>query len=143
MRARRFQLASQKMDAVGGWEAETIANQVYSQLGVLPLQDKLVENLSGGERKRLGLAAALVRKPDVILLDEVSQLVSVGNLVCLFVRVPFWDRWTADRSTRMYTYVPHTYTLQPTNHLDIDAIDWLEEHLRQRQVTAIVVTHDR
>lgn len=46
--------------------------QVYTQLGVLELQDKLVENLSGGERKRLGLASALVRRPDVILFDEVS-----------------------------------------------------------------------
>lgn len=25
----------------------------------------------------------------------------------------------------------------------MEAIEWLEEHLRQRQVTAIVVTHDR
>lgn len=61
------------MDAVGGWEAETIANQVYTQLGVIDLQDKLVENLSGGERKRLGLASCLVRKPDVILMDEVCR----------------------------------------------------------------------
>lgn len=67
----RFQRASQAMDAVGAWEAETVANQVYTQLGVMELQDKLVENLSGGERKRLGLAASLVRKPDVILMDEV------------------------------------------------------------------------
>lgn len=27
--------------------------------------------------------------------------------------------------------------------MDVEAIEWLEEHLRQRQVTAIVVTHDR
>ena len=66
----RFQKASARMDTTGGWEAETLANQIYSQLNVLQLADKLVDTLSGGERKRLGLASALVRKPDVILLDE-------------------------------------------------------------------------
>jgi ATPase subunit of ABC transporter with duplicated ATPase domains len=50
MHTYSFQRASQKMDATGGWEAETIANQVYAQLGVLDLQDKMVENLSGGAR---------------------------------------------------------------------------------------------
>lgn len=97
----KFNEASQQMDVTGGWEAETIANQIYTQLNVVDLQDKLCDTLSGGQRKRLGLATALVQKPDVILLDE------------------------------------------PSNHLDIDAIEWLENHLASKAVTAIVVTHDR
>ncbi len=31
----------------------------------------------------------------------------------------------------------------PTNHLDIDAIDWLEDHLRSRKEAILLVTHDR
>ena len=57
-------------------------NQIYAQLNVLPLANKLVDTLSGGERKRLGLGAALVRKPDVILLDEPTN----HMYVCMYVR---------------------------------------------------------
>jgi ATPase subunit of ABC transporter with duplicated ATPase domains len=38
--------------------------------------DKLyrkVNSLSGGEKKRVGLSAALLKQPDVLLLDEVSR----------------------------------------------------------------------
>lgn len=58
----KFNEASNQMDISGGWEAETIANQIYTQLNVIDLQDKLCSTLSGGQRKRLGLATALVRK---------------------------------------------------------------------------------
>src|SRR5699024_9202381 len=31
----------------------------------------------------------------------------------------------------------------PTNHLDIDAVDWLARYLQQRRSAVVVVTHDR
>ncbi len=123
----KFNEASSQMDITGGWEAETIANQIYTQLNVIDLQDKLCSTLSGGQRKRLGLATALVRK---VRLD--GNTISFPppchplNPVSLLSRQP--DVILFD---------------EPTNHLDIDAIEWLEGHLAQRAVTAIVVTHDR
>lgn len=32
---------------------------------------------------------------------------------------------------------------EPTNHLDLDAIEWLEKYLSARDITLIMVTHDR
>ncbi len=61
--------ASELMDAAGAWNLEQQCQDVLRRLGISDL-DKQVKNLSGGYRKRVGLAAALVSQPDVLLLDE-------------------------------------------------------------------------
>ena len=44
--------------------------RALSQLGALPLADRMPASLSGGERQRVALARALAREPKAVLLDE-------------------------------------------------------------------------
>lgn len=60
---------SQRMEAVGAWDLETNAKVVLSQLGIQDF-DANIGSLSGGYRKRIALATALLSDPDVLLMDE-------------------------------------------------------------------------
>jgi ATP-binding cassette ChvD family protein len=58
-----------KIDAVDGW---TLDNQLEIAMEALrcPPSDWSVENLSGGERRRIALTQLLIQKPSILLLDE-------------------------------------------------------------------------
>ena len=60
---------SSRMDELKAWELERQCQEVLSRLGICDHQRKVGE-LSGGYRKRLALASALVAEPDGLLLDE-------------------------------------------------------------------------
>ena len=66
---KKLSKASELMDAAGAWNLEQQCQDVLRRLGIKDL-DKPIKELSGGYQKRVGLAAALVSKPDVLLLDE-------------------------------------------------------------------------
>ncbi len=60
---------SQRIEAAGAWELETQAKVILSKLGIQDF-DARIGDLSGGYRKRIALAAALISEPDVLLMDE-------------------------------------------------------------------------
>lgn len=90
-----------QMDALGAWDAEAAARSIISELGLHDLVDAPVAQLSGGQRKRVAMARALVDTPDLLILDE------------------------------------------PTNHIDLDTVTWLEEYLARTTLALLLVTHDR
>jgi len=82
-----------------GWSLEQRVDTTISRLQ-LPA-DVEMQTLSGGMKRRVLLARALVTEPDILLLDE------------------------------------------PSNHLDIEAIRWMETFLLGAGVTLLFITHDR
>lgn len=51
-------------------KAERLAKEVIERLNIGSIQGKIVHYLSGGEKKKVALAGALVLEPDLIILDE-------------------------------------------------------------------------
>lgn len=84
------------------WASDARIRSTMAGLGIGNLGlNTSVDNLSGGEKRRVALAAALVQELDLIILDE------------------------------------------QTNHLDVEGVQWLADHLLSRRCAVVVVTHDR
>ncbi|GGD87364.1 ABC-F family ATP-binding cassette domain-containing protein [Paenibacillus nasutitermitis] len=61
--------ANQRMDELDAWTLESDAKTALTKLGIARF-DAQLGTLSGGQRKRVAMAAALVQPADVLLLDE-------------------------------------------------------------------------
>ena len=74
-----------KIDAHEGWHIEQRVDTVITDLS-LPA-DKQMNELSGGWRRRVALAKALVQKPDLLLLDEPTNHLDIATIKWLEDRV--------------------------------------------------------
>jgi ABC transport system ATP-binding/permease protein len=97
---RQLAMLVERMDAAGAWSAENDARAILTRLGIVELSAR-VGNLSGGQRKRVAMASALIAPADLLILDE------------------------------------------PTNHIDVETIAWLEMFLLRSTAALLLVTHDR
>ena len=97
----------ERMDSLNAWENEHQVKQILGKLGIHDLEQKMGE-LSGGQKKRVALAQALVVKPDFLILDEptnhldleiiewLENHLATANLTLLMVT---HDRYFLDKVT--------------------------------------------
>ena len=77
-----FQKATEKMDRLDGWRLESDARAILSKLGLNDTTRKM-NTLSGGERKKVALASALIRPSNLLLLDEPTNHLDYDTIVWL------------------------------------------------------------
>jgi ATPase subunit of ABC transporter with duplicated ATPase domains len=99
--ADAYAAALERLLHLGGGDLEVRARSVCAGLGLSVALDRDTPTLSGGERARMALAAILLARFDLFLLDE------------------------------------------PTNDLDFDGLDRLEDFLGSLDSALVVVSHDR
>ena len=67
--SQKFEEASLNMDKANAWNYDNLLNQILSKFKIHNLDQKVSE-LSGGQKKRLGMAMLLIDAPELLLLDE-------------------------------------------------------------------------
>lgn len=79
--ARQAELQD-KIDATNAWELDTMLSRAMDALNCPPA-DQLVDNLSGGEARRVALCRLLIQTPDVLLLDEPTNHLDAESILWL------------------------------------------------------------
>jgi ATPase subunit of ABC transporter with duplicated ATPase domains len=80
--ADEFAELQAKIDAADAWSLDTQLEYAMDALRCPP-PDSSVENLSGGERRRVALCRLLLSQPDLLLLDEPTNHLDADSVAWL------------------------------------------------------------
>jgi len=75
-------ILQEKIDAAGAWELDRKLEVAADALR-LPPWDAVVENLSGGEKRRVALCQLLLSNPDMLILDEPTNHLDAESVAWL------------------------------------------------------------
>jgi ATP-binding cassette subfamily F protein uup len=77
--AHEVETLHHELDIADAWHLEQHVRQISSALG-LPPPDRRLGTLSGGELRRVDLAATLLARPDMLLLDEPTNHIDIDSI---------------------------------------------------------------
>lgn len=75
-------VVQEKLDAANAWELDSRLERAMDALRTPP-SDAKIENLSGGEKRRVALCRLLLQEPDVLLLDEPTNHLDAESVLWL------------------------------------------------------------
>lgn len=76
---RKLTALSDEMERTGSWAAEANAKAILTRLGITEFAAP-VASLSGGQRKRVALARALIDRADLLILDEPTNHIDANTI---------------------------------------------------------------
>ncbi|HWR43021.1 ABC-F family ATP-binding cassette domain-containing protein [Sporomusa sp.] len=146
-RQKRLIVLTQQMDTQNAWQLESDAKTILTKLGITDFAAS-VSILSGGQRKRVALASALINPADLLILDEPTNHIDNDTVAWLeqylhkrkgALLMITHDRYFLDRVTNRIIELDkgklYTYTGNYSRFLEskADREEQLEASERKRQ----------